>query len=128
MLCLERLALREIVLRPLSDPNTALIAAVLGMFLIYWELVRPGSVIPGATGAVLLILGLRSLTVTRNELLPTPSIAFPLLTSWGIVTAFLVSTGIRARRNKWVEHPSERFLNSPIDASSRALYKGADRE
>ena len=44
------------------DPNRALLGVLLGVLLIYRECLRPGSVIPGIGGGVLLVVGLHSLS------------------------------------------------------------------
>lgn len=111
VLSLEGLALREIILRSLSDPNTALAIAVLGMFLIYWELLRPGAVMPGASGGVLFLLGIYSVTVTWSSRRPEIWLTVSLLLPWGVVTALLLTVGRRARRNKSVEHLSGSLRN-----------------
>ncbi len=41
-----------------SHPNGALVAAAVGVLLIYLECNRPGRVLPGAAGLLLLLLGL----------------------------------------------------------------------
>ena len=99
------------VLGFLSDPNYALAVTVLGMFLIYWELLRPGLIVPGAIGSILCLLGIRSVTVTWAHSRPDGFIAFLLLCPWGIVTAFLLGIGRRARRNKSVESLSRSLRN-----------------
>lgn len=50
-------------LTAIADPNRALVLIASGVPLICLEFVRPGSVIPGVCGAVLLILGLHSLAL-----------------------------------------------------------------
>ena len=84
------------------------------MFLIYWELLRPGSVLPGATGAVLLLLGVHQVTVTFATRQPDLWVTVALLLPWGLVTSLLLAVGRRARRNKSVEHLSESLRNWPI--------------
>ena len=114
VLFLEGLLVRETVLRLFSDPNLAMAAAVLGMFLIYWELLRPGSVLPGSCGAILVLVGLHAVTVTWVRKQPDLWLVLALLLPWGMVTTLLVRTGRRARRNKSVEHPSGSLRNWPI--------------
>jgi membrane-bound serine protease (ClpP class) len=46
---------------PFHSPDLAFAAIIIGFFLGYWELIRPGSVLPGVTGAVLIMLGIASL-------------------------------------------------------------------
>ena len=114
VLSLERLIVRDTVLRLFSDPNLAMAAAVLGMFLIYWELLRPGSVLPGSCGAVLLMLGVHGVTVTWTSRQPDGWLVLTVLLPWGIVTTLLVNACRRARLNKSVEHLSGSFRNWPI--------------
>jgi membrane-bound serine protease (ClpP class) len=45
---------------PFQSPDLAFAAIVIGLFLAYWELIRPGSVVPGVAGAVLTMLGAAS--------------------------------------------------------------------
>lgn len=55
--------LRQKVQAALSDPNLALILAVLGMLGLYVEFTTPGMVLPGVAGGILLLLGLSGLSV-----------------------------------------------------------------
>lgn len=57
------LSLRQKILTAVSDPNVALVLLVIGALLIYAEFVHPGFYVAGATGAVLLLLGLSALSV-----------------------------------------------------------------
>jgi membrane-bound serine protease (ClpP class) len=56
-------SLREKILAAVSDPNVALVLLVIGALLIYAEFTHPGFYVAGASGAVLLLLGLSALSV-----------------------------------------------------------------
>jgi membrane-bound serine protease (ClpP class) len=56
-------SLRQKILMAVSDPNVALVLLVIGALLIYAEFVHPGFYVAGATGAVMLLLGLSALSV-----------------------------------------------------------------
>ena len=55
--------LRQQILSRITDPNMALILLVIGALLLYVEFSHPGTVVPGAFGAVLVLLGLSALSV-----------------------------------------------------------------
>ncbi|MBI5084344.1 MAG: nodulation protein NfeD [Acidobacteria bacterium] len=55
--------LRQDIQTALSDPNLALAFTLLGVLGIYLEFTSPGLILPGVAGAVLLVLGLSSLSV-----------------------------------------------------------------
>jgi membrane-bound serine protease (ClpP class) len=63
-------ALREIEMSPwrrvlsvLAHPNVTALLLTLGMLGLYFELMNPGSILPGVVGAIALILGLYGLSV-----------------------------------------------------------------
>ena len=56
-------SLRQKILTAVSDPNIALILLVIGALLVYAEFVHPGFYVAGATGAILLLIGLSALSV-----------------------------------------------------------------
>lgn len=45
---------------PFESPDVAYGAIVLGFLLGYWELIRPGTILPGVAGAVMVMLGCAS--------------------------------------------------------------------
>lgn len=55
--------LRERVVQALADPNLAFLILVAGGLLLYVEFTQPGMVLPGVSGAILLLLGLLALSV-----------------------------------------------------------------
>lgn len=57
------LTLRERVVQALADPNLAFLILVAGGLLLYWEFTQPGMILPGVSGAILLLLGLLALSV-----------------------------------------------------------------
>ncbi len=57
------LSLRERVIVAIADPNIGFILLVLGALGIYVEFTSPGLIFPGIAGAILLLLGLSSLSV-----------------------------------------------------------------
>lgn len=57
------LTLRERVVQAVADPNLAFLILVAGGLLLYWEFTQPGMILPGVSGAILLLLGLLALSV-----------------------------------------------------------------
>ena len=55
--------LRERILDRLVDPNIAILILVLGVFLVYLEFNVPGTIVPGALGAMLVMLALFALNL-----------------------------------------------------------------
>jgi len=84
-----------------THPDTAWIALIVGLLGVYFEFCKPGWVIPGVAGGVLAMLGTASL-VRMHPHLQGVHVATALGTGvpFAILTAFLLSTAIRARRNK----------------------------
>lgn len=82
----------------LLNPNIALLVAAIGLLGIYVEFCRPGKVIPGVTGGVLLLTGIASI-VRANERVYWP-FALAIISLLTVVTVYLVRIAIRARRNK----------------------------
>lgn len=60
---LFELSTRQSILLALIDPNLAFILLVLGLVGIYIEFTHPGLILPGVTGAILVILGAMALTL-----------------------------------------------------------------
>ena len=58
-----RPTVRENILDRLMDPNLALVILLLGALLVYIEFHVPGTVVPGAAGALLILLALFSLNL-----------------------------------------------------------------
>jgi membrane-bound serine protease (ClpP class) len=58
-----KLSPRERLIQAIADPNIGFILLILGVLGIYVELTSPGLIFPGVAGAVLLLLGLSSLSV-----------------------------------------------------------------
>jgi membrane-bound serine protease (ClpP class) len=81
-----------------SDPSIAILMIALGALGVYAELCRPGKVLPGVVGGISLTTGVASLAKTDAPI-PwrlTLIIGTPLV----ILTVFLVTVAVRARRNK----------------------------
>jgi membrane-bound serine protease (ClpP class) len=55
--------LRERVIAAIADPNIGFILLILGVLGIYVEFHSPGMIFPGIAGAILLLLGLSSLSI-----------------------------------------------------------------
>ena len=60
---LYQLSGRQKVLLPLIDPQLAFVMLILGVLGVYIEFTHPGLIVPGMFGAILVILGLMSLTM-----------------------------------------------------------------
>ena len=58
-----KLTRRQQVLLPLIDPQLAFVMLILGVLGVYVEFTHPGLIVPGMLGAILVILGLMSLTM-----------------------------------------------------------------
>lgn len=148
-----RLTWRERLMAPISDPNIGFILLILGALGIYIEFHSPGLIFPGVAGAILVLLGLSSLTIlpinwvgvallvlsltlfaleakfashgilavggtismvlgalllvngppdVRIHLATALAVALP----FAVITMFLVSVVIRARRNKVLTGPT----------------------
>jgi len=52
------MGLRDKLLHYLANPNLAYIFLILGFYGLYFELSNPGSIFPGVTGVILLLLGI----------------------------------------------------------------------
>ena len=132
--------LRQTILNAASDPNIALALVIVGALWIYAEFLAPGKVVPGMIGALLMLLGLKTLAalpvaplavllilfalacLTRPQRLWTATgtltfvagtwkladgrIHFASAAGLGVpfalITSFLLSVAVRARRNKTV--------------------------
>ncbi len=82
----------------LLNPNIALTVAAIGLLGIYVEFCRPGRVIPGVTGGVLLITGIASIT-HANKPIHWP-FALAIISLLMVLTIWLLRIAIRARKNK----------------------------
>jgi len=69
---------------------------IVGLSGIYAELIRPGKVIPGVTGGVLLMLGIKGMLDGPVN----ARAALTLGTPFAALTIALVAIAWRARRNK----------------------------
>ena len=78
----------------LSQPAVAAVALALGWTGIVAEFLFPASVIPGALGGVLALLGLWALLPEHA------GVALAVALPCSAVTAVLLAIAVRARRNK----------------------------
>ncbi len=69
------------------DPNVTLLLFAAGVLLVYWEMCRPGMVLPGAAGLTLAILAAAKLTAA-----PSGSIRWWVAAAVG--TVLLVVTAV----------------------------------
>ena len=79
--------LRERVLGTLENPNLALLLLAAGVLLIYVEFHLPGTIVPGATGTVMVLLALFAL-----NLLPIRHTALALLVAGIVLLALEIKT------------------------------------
>jgi membrane-bound ClpP family serine protease len=83
-----------------TSPTVSMVFTALGVLAVACEFLRPGSVVPGVVGSLLLVFAAHSLYVNP----PDWSLAWPwalgLLLPVVVVLAFLFVTALRARRNK----------------------------
>ena len=87
------------ILSAITGPNRGLALVVAGILGICLEFLRPGLVIPGVTGSVLLVLGFHSLLMfpLRDVDPRAAGIALSLLM---LLAGWLLPIAYRARRNK----------------------------
>ena len=95
---------RQEILNAIAGPNRGLAIVVAGILGICLEFLRPGLVIPGVTGSVLLVLGFHSLWLfPLSEVDPRAAgIAVSVLLLLG---GWLLPIAYRARRNKTARVP-----------------------
>jgi membrane-bound serine protease (ClpP class) len=76
------MVMRGQIISYIADPNVAFALILLGVLAVYWEMIHPGRVIPGAMGGAMALLGLHAISVLpldwRGILLLL--VAAPLLT------------------------------------------------
>ena len=73
-----------------------MLLAVVGLCGVYAEFIRPGKVIPGAAGGVLLMLGIAGMMKGPVDLQAVMLLGIP----FALVTFALLAIAWRARRNK----------------------------
>ncbi|MGC8759331.1 MAG: NfeD family protein [Bryobacteraceae bacterium] len=88
------LTLRERVVQALADPNLAFLILVAGGLLLYWEFTQPGMILPGVSGAILLLLGLLALSVLPINLAAVGLLVLSIVLF--VLEAKIVSHGILA--------------------------------
>lgn len=88
------LTLRERVVQALADPNLAFLILVAGGLLLYWEFTQPGMILPGVSGAILLLLGLLALSVLPINLAAVGLLVLAVVLF--VLEAKIVSHGILA--------------------------------
>jgi len=91
-------------LRATVNPDFVVIVLVTGLLCVYVEFLRPGSVIPGATGSVLILLSAAALTRFSLDWHAAPLLAaallaylaearFPLMGTWAVLGAVCMTSG-----------------------------------
>ncbi len=88
------LTLREKVVQALADPNLAFLILVAGGLLLYVEFTQPGMILPGVSGAILLLLGLLALSVLPINLAAVGLLVLAVVLF--VLEAKIVSHGILA--------------------------------
>lgn len=88
------LSLREKVVQALADPNLAFLILVAGGLLLYVEFTQPGMILPGVTGAILLLLGLLALSVLPINLAAVGLLVLAVVLF--VLEAKIVSHGVLA--------------------------------
>jgi len=88
------LTLREKVVQALADPNLAFLILVAGGLLLYIEFTQPGMILPGVSGAILLLLGLLALSVLPINLAAVGLLILAVVLF--VLEAKIVSHGILA--------------------------------
>ena len=83
----------------LADPNVAIPVILAGIFLIYAECNRPGTIFLGCSGTLAVMLGIYGLALPPIRPL-RPSVAFATGTLFVLVTLPLARIALCARRNK----------------------------
>lgn len=171
-----RLTWRERLMAPLADPNIGFILLILGALGIYIEFHSPGLIFPGIAGAILVLLGLSSISIlpinwvgvtllvlslalfvleakfashgilgiggtvamvlgavllingppdVRIHLVTALSVAIP----FAVITMFLVSVVIQARRNKVLTGPAGMIgeigiAHTPLAPEGQVVVRG----
>ena len=80
-----------------THPDTAWIALIVGLLGVYFELCRPGWVIPGVAGGVLAMLATASIVRMHPHF---AGIHLATAVPFAAITVFLLATALRARSNK----------------------------
>ena len=80
----------------IANPDIALLLVIAGLLGIYAELLRPGMIAPGVAGASLVAIAIPG--VHRAGLNPT--VAVTLVAPFALITVYLLSIAVRARRGK----------------------------
>ncbi len=62
-----------------AGPNTDFFAAILGFFLLGWEMARPGAIIPGILGLALILFGCYGLVLHAADRLGLAYLALAML-------------------------------------------------
>lgn len=122
---------------PWLDANAAWALLVAGLLLIYWELCRPGSVVPGALGGVCALVALARFAGEPGKLAPAAVLWF--LAGWaalaaeawwrwpgppGLAGAVLLTLGAMAASVRWyVALP----LSAVLGAATAVLGSAAIR-
>lgn len=88
------LTLREKVVQALADPNLAFLILIAGGLLLYIEFTQPGMILPGVSGAILLLLGLLALSVLPINLAAVGLLILAVVLF--VLEAKIVSHGILA--------------------------------
>ncbi|MFN0171866.1 MAG: hypothetical protein ACKV22_36090 [Bryobacteraceae bacterium] len=84
--------MRPWVLEATADPNVSFLLAAIGVLGVYWELCAPGRVLPGATGGVLLLIGVFGLS--------QQAVRVSGLTLLGVGIALLLAAPFSARASQ----------------------------
>ncbi|MGQ9916069.1 MAG: NfeD family protein [Bryobacteraceae bacterium] len=88
------LTLRERFVQAVADPNLAFLILVAGGLLLYMEFTQPGMILPGVSGAILLLLGLLALSVLPINLAAVGLLVLAVVLY--VLEAKIVSHGILA--------------------------------
>ena len=85
------------------DANSAFALLLAGLCLVYWELCRPGTILPGALGCTAVLVGgvaLRELGWEAVRARVRWEIAGPVLAAFAILTAVLAYGAMRGYLDK----------------------------
>src|SRR5271166_6142660 len=103
-----QMTLRQRILDFLLDPNVAFLVLAIGALALYMEFNHPGAIVPGVVGVVFILLALLALGGLLLVDGPIPQLRVKLLTALavsvplGVITVFLMTIALRARRAKVV--------------------------
>jgi hypothetical protein len=95
----------RILALPWLGPNLAFLSLIAGLLLVYWELCRPGTVLPGAIGAAIVLVAVARCAPMPGAAWIGLGFAILLASAWfrwlGLIGIILVSWGASRMGVRW---------------------------